>query len=101
MYDVPGREVATPVNEEKLPGTCSATWDASGISSGMYFYRLVRTQQWRKCFWYGETQPTWREEKPWPLPAGVSLSMASVEPLKSAGTGPSHKGSFIFFMNAA
>jgi hypothetical protein len=40
VYDVLGREVATLVNEVKQPGTYSVTWDASGIASGVYFYRL-------------------------------------------------------------
>ncbi len=40
MYDVLGREVATLVDETKQPGECSVTWDASGMPSGVYFYRL-------------------------------------------------------------
>ncbi|MEK9138753.1 MAG: T9SS type A sorting domain-containing protein, partial [Bacteroidota bacterium] len=40
VYNLPGREVATLVNEEKPPGTYSVTWDASGFASGVYFYRL-------------------------------------------------------------
>ncbi|MEK9137358.1 MAG: T9SS type A sorting domain-containing protein, partial [Bacteroidota bacterium] len=44
VYDVLAREVATLVNEEKLPGTYSVTWDPSQqvvIASGVYFYRLT------------------------------------------------------------
>ncbi len=43
VYDVLGREVATLVNEEKPPGTYEVTFDASGFSSGVYFYRLSTT----------------------------------------------------------
>jgi hypothetical protein len=40
IYDVLGREIALLVDEMKQPGTYIATWDASGLSSGVYFYRL-------------------------------------------------------------
>ena len=62
VFDVLGREVATLVNEVKEPGTYTVQWDArlrssafvrgtsadwsnsggqaSGVSSGVYFYRL-------------------------------------------------------------
>ena len=40
IYDVLGREVATLVNEKKEPGTYEVTWDAVGLASGVYFYRL-------------------------------------------------------------
>jgi subtilisin family serine protease len=40
VYDVLGREVATLVNEKKAAGTYSVTWNASSMSSGVYFYRL-------------------------------------------------------------
>ena len=40
VYDVLGREVATLVNEEKTPGKYEVNFDASKISSGVYFYRL-------------------------------------------------------------
>ncbi len=47
VYDMLGREVATLVNEEKQPGTyevqfsVGSSGDASGLSSGIYFYRLT------------------------------------------------------------
>ncbi len=41
VYDVLGREVATLVNEVKDPGTYEVQWNASDISGGVYFYRLV------------------------------------------------------------
>jgi hypothetical protein len=40
MYDVLGREVATLVDEPKDAGTHSVTWDAAGLPSGVYYYRL-------------------------------------------------------------
>jgi hypothetical protein len=40
VYDLLGREVATLVNERKAPGSYEATFDASGLASGVYFYRL-------------------------------------------------------------
>lgn len=40
VYDVFGREVALLVNERKEPGTYTARWNAAGMASGMYFYRL-------------------------------------------------------------
>jgi WD40 repeat protein len=40
VYDVLGREIATLVNERKSPGMYEVQFDGSGLSSGMYFYRL-------------------------------------------------------------
>ncbi len=40
VLDVLGREVATLVNEQRQPGTYSVRWSASGLPSGVYFYRL-------------------------------------------------------------
>ena len=40
VYDVLGNEVATLVNEEKPAGTYEVTWNANGLSSGVYFYQL-------------------------------------------------------------
>jgi hypothetical protein len=40
VYDLLGREVAVLVNEEKMPGMYSATWNAEGMASGIYFYTL-------------------------------------------------------------
>lgn len=40
VYDVLGREVATLVNEMKEPGVHTVQWDASGMASGIYVYRL-------------------------------------------------------------
>jgi len=41
VYDVLGREVATLVNEEKPEGTYEVEWNAAGLPSGVYFYRLL------------------------------------------------------------
>jgi photosystem II stability/assembly factor-like uncharacterized protein len=40
IFDVLGREVAAPVNEYRNPGTYEVNYNASSLSSGMYFYRL-------------------------------------------------------------
>ena len=40
IYDMNGKKVATLVNGSKLAGYHSVNWDASNISSGIYFYRL-------------------------------------------------------------
>ena len=40
VLDILGREVVTLVNEEMKPGKYERTWDASGMASGVYFYRL-------------------------------------------------------------
>jgi hypothetical protein len=40
VYDILGNEVATLVNESKLPGSYQVSFDASGLASGVYFYKL-------------------------------------------------------------
>jgi M6 family metalloprotease-like protein len=40
IYDVLGREVATLMTGEKMPGTYKVVWDAGRFSSGIYFYHL-------------------------------------------------------------
>ncbi|GAB4293994.1 MAG: hypothetical protein Kow0098_15270 [Ignavibacteriaceae bacterium] len=40
IYDMLGREVATLVNEEKPAGEYQIEFDASGLSSGVYYFRL-------------------------------------------------------------
>ncbi len=40
VYDLLGRQVAVLVDETKGPGHYTATFNASGLSSGVYFYRL-------------------------------------------------------------
>jgi hypothetical protein len=40
VYDVLGNEVATLVNEEKPAGSYEITFDASELTSGVYFYQL-------------------------------------------------------------
>jgi hypothetical protein len=41
VYDILGREAAVLVNEEKYPGRYSVTFNASHLSSGVYFYKLT------------------------------------------------------------
>lgn len=40
VYDMTGRKVTTILNETKGAGTHNASFDASGLSSGIYIYRL-------------------------------------------------------------
>lgn len=40
LYDISGREVANLVNEVKTAGYYSLSFNASNLSSGMYFYRI-------------------------------------------------------------
>ncbi len=40
VYDILGREVAVLVNEKKAPGRYEVKFDGSGLSSGVYFYRI-------------------------------------------------------------
>lgn len=41
MYDMLGRHVATPVDEVQEKGRHTVHFEASGLSSGVYFYRLI------------------------------------------------------------
>ncbi|MCU0372060.1 MAG: T9SS type A sorting domain-containing protein [Ignavibacteria bacterium] len=40
VYDITGKEVAVLVNEALQPGTYEVTFDGSGLTSGVYFYKL-------------------------------------------------------------
>ena len=40
IFDINGREVESLVNEELNPSSYEAEWDASKLSSGVYYYRL-------------------------------------------------------------
>jgi len=40
VFNLLGQEVATLVNEEKTPGNYFVQFDASKLSSGVYYYRL-------------------------------------------------------------
>jgi len=40
VFDVLGREVATLVDEVKAPGSHEVKFDARGLASGVYLYRL-------------------------------------------------------------
>ncbi|MBE0572038.1 MAG: T9SS type A sorting domain-containing protein [Ignavibacteriaceae bacterium] len=44
VYDVLGNEVATLVNEEKLPGVYEVDFNASSLASGMYLYKIQAGQ---------------------------------------------------------
>ena len=40
VYDILGREVAVLVNQDRTAGRYEVSFDASGLSSGVYLYRL-------------------------------------------------------------
>jgi hypothetical protein len=44
VYDLLGRQVAVLVNERKPAGSYEVTFDAAGLSSGIYIYRLTAGQ---------------------------------------------------------
>jgi hypothetical protein len=50
VYNVLGVEVASIVNEQKEAGTFSVNWNASGLPSGMYLYRLSVTSDKGQLF---------------------------------------------------
>lgn len=50
VYSVLGTEVASLVNEQKDAGTFSVNWNASGMPSGMYLYRLSVTSDKGQIF---------------------------------------------------
>ncbi|MCK6605833.1 MAG: T9SS type A sorting domain-containing protein [Ignavibacteriaceae bacterium] len=41
IFDILGKEVAVLVDEKKAPGTYTVKFDASGLNSGLYIYRLT------------------------------------------------------------
>ncbi len=41
VYDVTGKEIRTLMNERKTAGSYSVTFDAGGLSSGVYFYKFT------------------------------------------------------------
>ena len=41
VYDISGRLAATLVDGQVEAGSHTVDWDASGVSSGVYFYKLV------------------------------------------------------------
>ena len=47
VYDILGKEVVTLVNEEQKPGVYEVMFDASGLPSGIYFYRF-ETQSYKE-----------------------------------------------------
>ena len=41
IYDIAGKEVATLISEYRLAGKNEVEFDASNLSSGIYFYKLT------------------------------------------------------------
>jgi hypothetical protein len=45
IFDINGREISTLISAELNPGTYETEFDASNISSGVYFYRLTTADE--------------------------------------------------------
>lgn len=45
VYDLLGRRVALLVNEPRQQGTYTVNWDASGVASGVYIYRMEAAEK--------------------------------------------------------
>ncbi|MEJ2617302.1 MAG: T9SS type A sorting domain-containing protein, partial [Ignavibacteriaceae bacterium] len=56
VYDVLGREIATLLNEEKMPGKYKIKFNANDLSSGIYFYRLQAVPVGRQAGEFIETK---------------------------------------------
>jgi hypothetical protein len=41
IYDLLGKEISVPVNEQLISGIYEIEWNASNLTSGVYFYRLT------------------------------------------------------------
>jgi hypothetical protein len=50
VYNVLGVEVTSLVNEQKEAGTFSVTWNAAGLSSGVYLYQMAVTSEQGRLF---------------------------------------------------
>ena len=44
VFNILGEKVATLLSEEKQPGSYTVQWDATGMPSGVYFYRLTANE---------------------------------------------------------
>jgi len=45
IYDAQGSELETLLSKQMPAGNYSATWDAAGFASGVYFYRLITNEK--------------------------------------------------------
>jgi len=41
VYDMQGKQLAELVNQKQIAGTYETDWDATGYSTGVYFYSLI------------------------------------------------------------
>ena len=56
VFDILGREIITLVNEQKSPGSFEIEFNASGLPSGVYFYRLQAVPTGRQAGVFVETK---------------------------------------------
>jgi hypothetical protein len=52
VFNTLGQEVSNLVGEEKAVGNYKVEWNADGVASGVYLYRLISESLWRqrKCY---------------------------------------------------
>ena len=62
VCDLLGREVAALMNEHKIPGAYSVTWNASGFSSGICYYAFQAGEfrETRRMILLKERNRSWR-----------------------------------------
>jgi hypothetical protein len=51
VYDIAGREIANPVNQQLNPGAYEVDFDGNELASGIYYYKLIteissRAERW-------------------------------------------------------
>ena len=56
VYDIMGKEVTTLVNERKDAGSYEVTFNSGDLPSGIYFYRLLITDQIEKIVRFSDTK---------------------------------------------
>jgi hypothetical protein len=56
VYDLLGREVSLLVNEELKASSYAVDFDASALSSGVYFYRLITIDNYGKTSSFVDTK---------------------------------------------
>jgi len=44
VFDVTGKEVGNPVNENLQRGSYRVVWSGTGLTSGVYFYRIITNE---------------------------------------------------------
>jgi hypothetical protein len=45
VFNIEGREVSTLVNRKMEPGSCTVTFDATGLPGGVYYYCMKTAKE--------------------------------------------------------